>query len=73
MYVAAQSPASEQIEAFWQLIWQHGVVLIVNLGTNEETRQHKAYWPDSGSHVHGPFEVRHAHVKSSQIQVLVCS
>ncbi|KAK6023319.1 Protein-tyrosine phosphatase [Ostertagia ostertagi] len=47
----------EDLASFWQAIWQHGVCLIVNLSTIEECKQEKSYWPESGSEVHGPFEV----------------
>uniref|UniRef100_A0A1I7TB31 Tyrosine-protein phosphatase domain-containing protein n=2 Tax=Caenorhabditis tropicalis TaxID=1561998 RepID=A0A1I7TB31_9PELO len=57
VYIAAQTPASNQIAAFWQTIWQHGVCLVVNLSTPEECKQEKNYWPDTGSEVHGAFEI----------------
>ncbi|CAO4369069.1 unnamed protein product [Caenorhabditis nigoni] len=57
VYIASQTPASNQIAAFWQTIWQHGVCLVVNLSTPEECKQEKNYWPDTGSEVHGAFEI----------------
>ncbi|CAJ0597157.1 unnamed protein product [Cylicocyclus nassatus] len=57
VYIAAQTPKAEDIAAFWQAIWQHGVCLIVNLSTIEEGKQEKSYWPESGAEVHGPFEI----------------
>lgn len=57
VYIAAQSPRGEEIAAWWQAVWQHGVCLIVNLSTLDETKAEKSYWPDTGSQVHGPFEV----------------
>ncbi|VDK55444.1 unnamed protein product, partial [Cylicostephanus goldi] len=57
VYIAAQTPKAEDIAAFWQAIWQHGVCLIVNLSTIEEGKQEKCYWPESGAEVHGPFEI----------------
>ncbi|EPB68380.1 Protein-tyrosine phosphatase [Ancylostoma ceylanicum] len=56
VYIAAQTPRAEDVAAFWQAIWQHGVCLIVNLSTIDEGKQEKSYWPESGSEVHGPFE-----------------
>ncbi|KIH66569.1 Protein-tyrosine phosphatase, partial [Ancylostoma duodenale] len=60
VYIAAQTPRAEDVAAFWQAIWQHGVCLIVNLSTIDEGKQEKSYWPESGSEVHGPFEVSSA-------------
>jgi len=57
VYIASQTPATSEIAQFWQAVWQHGVCLIVNLTSPEESRQEKTYWPESGSEVHGPFEV----------------
>ncbi|WKY02389.1 hypothetical protein Q1695_015997 [Nippostrongylus brasiliensis] len=57
VYIAAQTPRGEDVAAFWQAIWQHGVCLIVNLSTLDEGKQEKSYWPESGSEVHGPFEI----------------
>jgi len=57
MYIATQTPAATDLAAFWQSVWQHGVCLIVNLTTIDESKQEKTYWPDTGSEVHGPFEI----------------
>ncbi|KAJ1363786.1 hypothetical protein KIN20_023721 [Parelaphostrongylus tenuis] len=57
MYIAAQTPRTADVAVFWQAIWQHGVCLIVNLSTMDEGKQEKSYWPESGSEVHGPFEI----------------
>ncbi|CAB3401344.1 unnamed protein product [Caenorhabditis bovis] len=57
VYIAAQTPTSTQIAAFWQTVWQHGVCLIVNISTQDECKQEKNYWPDTGSEVHGAFEI----------------
>lgn len=57
VYIASQTPATSEIAQFWQAVWQHGVCLIVNLTSPEESRQEKTYWPESGSEVHGPFEI----------------
>lgn len=57
MYIAAQTPRTADVAVFWQAIWQHGVCLIVNLSTLDEGKQEKSYWPESGSEVHGPFEI----------------
>ncbi|KAK6745777.1 hypothetical protein RB195_012098 [Necator americanus] len=57
VYIAAQTPRTADVAAFWQAIWQHGVCLIVNLSTIDEGKQEKSYWPESGSEVHGPFEI----------------
>lgn len=57
VYIAAQSPRGEEIAAWWQAVWQHGVCLIVNLSTLDETKAEKSYWPETGSQVHGPFEI----------------
>ncbi|CAI5446471.1 unnamed protein product [Caenorhabditis angaria] len=57
VYIAAQTPSSNQIAAFWQTVWQHGVCLVVNISTGDECKQEKNYWPDTGSEVHGAFEI----------------
>jgi len=53
-YIATQSPMEETISDFWQMIWEQGCVVIVNL---EEDNAQSRYWPASGSLVCGGFEV----------------
>ncbi|TKR67343.1 hypothetical protein L596_023511 [Steinernema carpocapsae] len=54
-YIASRSPIQETSTDFWQLIWEQGIVLIVNLSTIEEHPYR--YWPESGSEVYGPYEI----------------
>uniref|UniRef100_F1KWW2 Receptor-type tyrosine-protein phosphatase-like protein n=1 Tax=Ascaris suum TaxID=6253 RepID=F1KWW2_ASCSU len=58
-YIATQSPLPNTIADFWQMIWEQGAVLIVNLTNEEDSREQRCtrYWPESGSQLHGAFEI----------------
>ncbi|KHN79045.1 Receptor-type tyrosine-protein phosphatase N2, partial [Toxocara canis] len=58
-YIATQSPLPNTTADFWQMIWEQGAVLIVNLTDEEDNREHRCtcYWPESGSQLHGVFEI----------------
>ncbi|KAK0421229.1 hypothetical protein QR680_015124 [Steinernema hermaphroditum] len=54
-YIASRSPTQETATDFWQLVWEQGIVLVVNLSTIEEHPYR--YWPESGSEIYGPYEI----------------
>jgi len=58
-HLAARTPHDdEQQHAFWQLIWQKGCVVVVNLSNQfEQSEDGNNYWPSSGSLLHGTFEI----------------
>ncbi|VBB32108.1 unnamed protein product [Acanthocheilonema viteae] len=58
-YIATQSPLPETITDFWQMIWEQVTVLIVNLTNNDDEQEERClkYWPESGSQIHGSFEI----------------
>lgn len=49
MYIASQGPVPESIPAFWQMVWENGVQMIVMVTNEVEGNKLKAhrYWPDS--------------------------
>jgi len=58
-YIAAQGPLPSTTADFWQMIWEQGSVVIVNLtklNENGDVKCHR-YWPENGSEIHGIFEV----------------
>uniref|UniRef100_A0A914W4E5 Receptor-type tyrosine-protein phosphatase N2 n=1 Tax=Plectus sambesii TaxID=2011161 RepID=A0A914W4E5_9BILA len=59
VYIVAQAPMLATAAEFWQMIWEQGSVVIVNLtklAENGDAKCHR-YWPENGSEVHGVFEV----------------
>ncbi|CEF68595.1 IA-2 ortholog [Strongyloides ratti] len=58
-YIAAESPVSATIPNFWQMIWEKGVTIIVNLTTKEDMTigRCEKYWPDDGSRVYDNYEI----------------
>uniref|UniRef100_A0A0K0DTE0 Protein-tyrosine-phosphatase n=1 Tax=Strongyloides stercoralis TaxID=6248 RepID=A0A0K0DTE0_STRER len=58
-YIAAESPVSATISNFWQMIWEKGVTIIVNLTTKEDMTIGRCenYWPNDGSKVYDNYEV----------------
>uniref|UniRef100_A0A0K0FXV4 IA2 (inferred by orthology to a C. elegans protein) n=1 Tax=Strongyloides venezuelensis TaxID=75913 RepID=A0A0K0FXV4_STRVS len=58
-YIAAESPLSATISNFWQMIWEKGVTIIVNLTTKEDMTVGRCekYWPDDGSKVYDNYEI----------------
>uniref|UniRef100_A0A0N5A1R7 Protein-tyrosine-phosphatase n=1 Tax=Parastrongyloides trichosuri TaxID=131310 RepID=A0A0N5A1R7_PARTI len=58
-YIAAESPVSATIANFWQMIWEKGVTILVNLTTKEDMTigRCEKYWPDDGSKVYDNYEV----------------
>jgi receptor-type tyrosine-protein phosphatase N len=55
VYIATQAPMLTTAAEFWQMVWEQGAVVIVNL-TKLSEKCHR-YWPDNGSEVLGVFEV----------------
>lgn len=58
-YVATQSPMQNTVNDFWQMVWEQGIALIVNLCNQEDQQNPKCakYWPEEGSKVCGLFEI----------------
>jgi len=58
-YILSQSPLQTTAGDFWQLIWEQGVALIVNLSNQSDRKSEKCekYWPDEGSKAYGTFEI----------------
>lgn len=59
VYIVAQAPMDATAPNFWQMVWEQGSVVIVNLtklAENGDAKCHR-YWPENGSEVHGIFEV----------------
>ncbi|VDN03930.1 unnamed protein product [Thelazia callipaeda] len=58
-YIVTQSPLPNTIADFWEMIWEQGTVLIVNLTNNGDLREGRCmqYWPGSGSEIQGSFEI----------------
>uniref|UniRef100_A0A915DPI8 Tyrosine-protein phosphatase domain-containing protein n=1 Tax=Ditylenchus dipsaci TaxID=166011 RepID=A0A915DPI8_9BILA len=58
-YVATQSPLQNTANDFWQMVWEQGIALIVNLCDQEDMKSLKCikYWPEEGSKVYGKFEI----------------
>ena len=52
IYIAAQQPTQATETIFWQMIWEQGSVLILNLDKDGHR-----YWPSSGSALYGDFEL----------------
>ncbi|KAI1729340.1 protein-tyrosine phosphatase domain-containing protein [Ditylenchus destructor] len=58
-YIATQSPMQNTVNDFWQMVWEQGIALIVNLCDQEDQQNPKCakYWPEEGSKVSGSFEI----------------
>jgi protein tyrosine phosphatase len=53
-YIITQAPMENTIPDYWQLVWEQGVALLVNLCQIDECER---YWPDEGTQIYGMFEV----------------
>lgn len=58
-YIVTQAPLLTTTAQFWQMIWEAGSVVIVNITRMNENGDAKCerYWPNNGSEVNGVFEV----------------
>ncbi|XP_041478911.1 receptor-type tyrosine-protein phosphatase N2-like [Lytechinus variegatus] len=57
-YIATQAPLANTLADFWQMIWEQGSVVIVNLTHMSETDINRCrYWPDEGSALYHFYEV----------------
>ncbi|KAI3413496.1 hypothetical protein GPALN_010986 [Globodera pallida] len=58
-YIMAQAPQEKTVATFWQMAWEQGVALLVNLCDKDETKSGRCvqYWPEEGSKAFGNFEV----------------
>ncbi|CAK5060683.1 unnamed protein product [Meloidogyne enterolobii] len=61
-YIAAQTPLEQTASQFWQMIWEQGIGLIVNLCDKGDN--YFKYWPEEGVKLFGCFE---AHLVSEHI------
>ncbi|CAK9293331.1 unnamed protein product [Gordionus sp. m RMFG-2023] len=62
IYIAAQGPVEHESACdFWQLVWDRGICIIVNLTSKqeylEEKQTHFKYWPDKGVQLYDIYEV----------------
>jgi len=53
-YIATQAPLQNTIAEFWQMVWEQGIALIVNL---EENNKGDRYWPEEGARAYGSYEI----------------
>ena len=58
-YIVTQGPLDNTLSDFWQMVWEQGVVVIVNLTklTDMGSQQCYRYWPEDGSSVYNIYEV----------------
>eukprot|EP00794_Sanderia_malayensis_P003012 gene3012-3470_t len=58
-YIATQGPLDNTVADFWQMIWEQGVVVIVNLTRLSDMGlpQCHRYWPKEGSDVYNAYQV----------------
>jgi len=58
-YIATQGPLDVTIPDFWQMIWEQGVVVIVNLTRLSDMGlpQCQRYWPEEGNEVYNTYQV----------------
>ncbi|XP_021948185.1 uncharacterized protein LOC110845934 isoform X2 [Folsomia candida] len=57
-YIATQGPLPNTAADFWQMVWEQGSVVIVNLTrlTENTTALCHRYWPEEGSELHHIYE-----------------
>jgi len=58
-YIVTQGPLQHTIADFWQMVWEQGCMVIVNLtelSENGRTMCHR-YWPHEGSEIYHSYEV----------------
>jgi len=58
-YISTQGPLSHTVADFWQMVWEQGSVVLVNLTKLSDSTQamcHR-YWPEEGSDLYHIYEV----------------
>ena len=55
VYIAAADPLATTTGAFWQMLWEQGAVLVLNLSP-AAAGAHR-YWPANGAQLYGVYEV----------------
>ncbi|XP_006825167.2 receptor-type tyrosine-protein phosphatase N2-like [Saccoglossus kowalevskii] len=58
-YISTQGPLPNTVADFWQMVWEQGCMVLVDLTLCEESGQvlcHR-YWPEEGSQVHHIYEI----------------
>lgn len=71
-YIATQGPLPNTAADFWQMVWEQGSVVIVNLtrlNENNTALCHR-YWPEEGSELHHIYEVFFTHWKERESSML---
>ena len=58
-YIATQGPLDNTVGDFWQMVWEQGIVVIINLTKLSDMGlpQCHRYWPTDGSHIYHTYEV----------------
>jgi receptor-type tyrosine-protein phosphatase N len=59
-YIATQAPLKNTVAEFWQMIWEQGIVVIVNLTNQADLQQNERlekYWPEESAKSYGIFEI----------------
>jgi len=59
LYIVTQGPLASTVDDFWQMVWEQGTVVIVNLTCLAEGSVVlcQRYWPDSGRELYHIYEV----------------
>ncbi|XP_001641012.2 receptor-type tyrosine-protein phosphatase N2 isoform X2 [Nematostella vectensis] len=65
-YIATQGPLAHTVSDFWQMVWEQGVVVIVNLTRLSDLGlpQCHRYWPEDG---HETYHIYEVHLVSEHI------
>ncbi|KAK3731509.1 hypothetical protein QZH41_008540 [Actinostola sp. cb2023] len=65
-YIATQGPLAHTVSDFWQMIWEQGVVVVVNLTRLSDLGlpQCHRYWPEEG---HETYHIYEVHLVSEHI------
>lgn len=65
-YIATQGPLAHTVSDFWQMVWEQGVVVIVNLTRLSDLGlpQCHRYWPEEG---HETYHIYEVHLVSEHI------
>jgi len=60
VYIATQGPLENTAVDFWQMVWEQGVALVVNLANSGDYKKYERlvkYWPEESSKVYGTYEI----------------